>query len=258
MSVKGKITAAAVALTVAGGISMAVPPAAHAATPECANSPALTDGCIDIFSALYGTNAHPGYVLEVQGGGNGRIGQPVVLARASAGNPAEDFVTNAAEPVSDFFQAGLAAEGLALRYGCKPDIGLPTCPPGAVDDVELEFDYSPDGVPSHLCPGVASDPFDGTPVTLQYCGISNRTLWIINPVTPPATTPPACADPLFNGLVTLISGATDSSFANPYTLSQSSYPGPGAPLFTFPLYKNFKNEEWGANDGVIGASCPLP
>jgi hypothetical protein len=222
---------------------------AGAATPECSFS------CTDIYSALYGTSARPGYVLEAQGDGPGRAGQPVILARASVSNPAEDFEVGPVQLVSDLYQAGLVSFGVALRYGCLAGVIAEACPAGAVNDYAVEIEYAPYGAPTGLCGGVATPPADTTPVTLQPCGVSGKTFWIINPVkplpTPPTGVPtgPTCGLDAFNGLASLISAA-DST---PYALSTSF--NPGAPLFTYTLIKNFKYQLWGANEGEIGAIC---
>ncbi len=247
-----KVLAAAAALCVAGGASAMVTLNADAATPECGLS------CTDIYSAAYGTSARPGYVLEAEGGGPGRLGQPVTLARASVTNPAEDFVLDNLIPASDYAQAGLVNGYLAEQYGCVSFVTVPgACPAGTVNDYAGEIQYEPYGAPTELCVGVGTSPAEGTPITLQECGVSGSTLWLINPVTPlpkPTGQPtrPTCGLDYFNGLASLIS-AVSSSVTNPYSMSTSFYPG--SPLFTYPLIKNFKNQLWGANVGDIGAIC---
>jgi hypothetical protein len=255
--IRVRILAAAAALCLAGGVSATVALTAHAATPDCGSS------CVDIFSALYGTNASPGDVLEAQGGGSGRLGQPVILARASAGNPAEDFQIDNRAPVAEYVEAGLMAVSLAPRYGCNQYSPFKPCAAGAANDDATEFQYTPDGAPSGWCIGVATTPSTDTTVTLQPCGVSGKTLWIVNPVTPytlPANDPfppsgpesPSCDESLFNGLAQLISGASTTA-SLPFALSK----GFGAPLFTFALINGFKNQLWGADDGTIGdfGSC---
>ena len=49
------------------------------------------------------------------------------------------------------------------------------------DDVAWEIEYSPNGVDSGLCVGVARTAFQNEGVTLQPCGISGRTVWILDP-----------------------------------------------------------------------------
>ena len=54
-----------------------------------------------------------------------------------------------------------------------------------------EFEYSPFGVQTGLCVGVGATPANGTRVDLEPCGVSAKTVWIIDS---PAVTGPAAAD----------------------------------------------------------------
>jgi len=105
MSITSKVISAALALSVIGGVGAAGTLTANAATPKCGAS------CVDLFSAAYGTAAHPG---EVPGVLNqvAQTGQPIVLAKAADTNPGEDFATDAEGPVTAFVQAGLIASAL--------------------------------------------------------------------------------------------------------------------------------------------------
>jgi hypothetical protein len=96
--------------------------------------------------------------------------------------------------------------------------------------------------------GVGSTAVDGTPVVLEPCGISARTLWVVD-----------SHDSISAGYVPLINGS-DTSFPDPYVLH---YPGSGDPkdlprpqLNTYALqrYANnhvFNNEIWGSDYGVL-------
>ncbi len=64
--------------------------------------------------------------------------------------------------------ATLYADGIV-----GPAVGL-TWP----SDNAYEYEYTPDGTPSGLCMGVAVTAANGTPVTLQPCGITAKTVWI--------------------------------------------------------------------------------
>lgn len=237
MSVRSRIVTTALALALAGGLSAAVTPAVHAATLECGLE------CVDIFNSSYGPPASPALVLEARGGGeDGYVGQPITLARASNTNPGEDFTVTASDSVSDFIQAGLIAPGLAPRYGCLAGVTATSCPAGTADLRAFEIEYSPYGAPTGYCVGVGSTPFWGTPVTLQACGVSSKTLWIYDPVT----TTSGCYG-------TMISGATDMSFSDPYALTNGSSPGS---LFTFNVLPGsghtvIGNQLWGLDTGAL-------
>lgn len=238
MSVKGKIFTAAVALSLAGGVGAAATRAANAATSACGTS------CTDVFSALYGTTAKPGFILDAQGGGPGRIGEPIILARASAANPGEDFRFAAETPVSVLYDARMVPAGLALRYGCVPGGDFKTCPAGAVDDLAVLINYTPDGGVSGYCVGVGATPSSATPVTLQECGVTGQTFWIIDHHKTGGSN------------LTLINGATANSFNHPYTLTAGF--APGEPLFAVNLYTTvtgtvLESQQWGDLPGAVGS-----
>ncbi len=83
MSITSKVLAAAVALTVAGGAIGTLP--ASAATPECGPN------CISIFSRAFGTYDQPNFVEAVLDG-RAKVGQPLVLKRASRFDSSEDLI----------------------------------------------------------------------------------------------------------------------------------------------------------------------
>lgn len=245
MSVRSRIFSAALALAVGGGISAAVTPAADAATPGC-------DACLQvvIFPSADGPAASPAFVLEALGGGTGRVGQPVVLARPSSTNTAEDFEAASIAPTSEYFPVGLIPAGLAMRYGCEPFEFAATCPAGSVDDIAFEIRYLPGGLLKSDCVGVATTPGTGTPITLQPCGVSSRTLWIYNPVK----TASGC-------YATLINAGADSSFSDPYVLTSPGYP---SALVTFNLQGSGRgpllDQLWGVDTGALPhpATCQFP
>jgi hypothetical protein len=74
--------------------------------------------------------------------------------------------------------------------------------------------YSPYGVDSGLCSGVAATAVAGEKVTLQPCGVSAKTVWIEDaPETP------------FSSYIPFINGS-DTNFSQPFVLTypSSSYP----------------------------------
>jgi hypothetical protein len=210
MSIKSKLVASAAALTLLSGVGAAAAMSAGAATPSCGHD------CIDIFSRAFGTHRTLGYVLDVLRQG-ARTGQPIILFRTSNTDPAEDFVPSIQGATSDFYAAGLVSAAVALHYGCSAAVGGVPCGPLAVDDPAIEVEYAPFGVNSGLCVGVAATATRGEGVTLQPCGVTARTVWIIDTNDSPAT--------LAHGYVPLINGS-DTNFSHPFVLT---YPGNGFP-----------------------------
>jgi hypothetical protein len=201
MSIKSRIVMSAAALTLVAGVGAAGTLTASAATAACGVT------CLTWHSLAFGNGHPPTIVLGVQNQ-VGQVGQPLILTGASGANPGEDFQVSTQGVVSDFVAAGLMAPGLDTLYS-------------SLEVIELQ--YTPSGIPSGLCVGVANTPGLATPVTLQPCGVSAKTTWIVDPA--PGTAAPAQVSALING-------ATNSSFQHPYSLTTLL---PGVPLFTAPL-----------------------
>jgi len=222
MSIRSKVITAALALSVIGGVGAAGTLTANAASTKCGPI------CEDLFSEAFGTAAHPGYIPDVRNQVS-RAGQPVILAKATDSNAGEDFGLSAQGQVSDFVKAGLVPSGLGKLYG-------------SLNVVEIQ--YAPKGSPAGLCIGVGTTPGAGTPVTLQRCGVTAKTLWIFDPETTSAGT-----------YYVLINGATASNFTDPSVLTAGL---PGLPLLTTaPLaagHPTLTHQLWGAIDGVIPTS----
>jgi hypothetical protein len=221
MSIKKKVFAVAATMTMVGGVSAMGLLPAGASTPPCGTS------CVTGFSQEFGSS----FVVDVFRQGE-TAGQPVILFRASNSDPAEDFTISDQGTVDDFNAAGLVSNEMALNYG-------------SLDAYELE--YSPYGVDSGLCMGVGSTAVNGTPVALEPCGESGKTVWVVD--TLDGNTNPNYV-PLING--------SDTNFSHPYVLH---YPGNGYPTdlprpqlntYTLQEYSNgtvYSNELWGENGG---------
>src|SRR5215469_13044023 len=250
MSIKSKLLAGAAALALIGGVGTVGALSASAATPSCGGN------CIDIFSRAFGTHRTPNFVLDVLRQG-AKVGQPIILFRTSNTDPAEDIVPSLQGQVSDFFAAGLVSSAVALHYGCtSPPFSAATCA-FFVDDPAIELEYAPFGVDSGLCVGVAATATAKEGVTLQPCGVSAKTVWIIDTNDSPAT--------LGGGYVPLINGS-DTNFSHPFVLT---YPSNGFPtdkprpqLFVnnltgfshgigTPIGSVDDTQLWGANFGVL-------
>jgi hypothetical protein len=113
---------------------------------------------------------------------------------------------------------------VALHYGCIagapgnfPDCyGFPA--PAKANDPAFEIEYAPFGVDSGLCMGLASTAVSGEGVTLQPCGVSSKTVWIVDILDSLNTT-------FAGGYVPLINGS-DTNFSQPFVLT---YPASGQP-----------------------------
>jgi hypothetical protein len=229
MSIKAKVLAAAATLTLAGAIGTigaAGAMSANAATPSCGKS------CIDIFSRLYGTHAHPNFVLAAENGSSA-TGTPIILSPASNFSQSEDFTVSFQGTVYDFYQAGLVSAALNLHYH---------------NQLAYEIQYSPWGAPSGNCVGVATTAANGTKVSLQPCGESSKTVWVVDSFSA-----------IKGAYVPLINGS-DTNFAFPYVLNypSSGYPtdSPRPQLQTWNLLKfsggiTVANEMWSADFGVL-------
>ena len=234
MSFKSKMLAAAATLTLVGGAAgtLAAGPA-NAATPSCGHR------CVNVFSKKFSDvlTTKPGFVLDVLRQG-ARVGQPIIMFQSSNADPAEDFTVSLQGTVNDFVTAGLASPALALHYG---------------NDIAWELEYSPNGVDSGLCVGISSTPVNNSPVSLQPCGVSAKTVWVTD------------VQNIQRGgvftfpFVPLINGA-DTNFSHPFVLTypQNANPNdkPRAQLVTQNLHQFsrgqvYDNQQWSAFFGVL-------
>jgi hypothetical protein len=227
MSLKSTIIAGGTALTLFGAVSATGAIAASAATPPCGFS------CIDVFSRVFGSHFQPNFVLEAKNQSQ-NVGTPIILGRASNADQGEDFTVAAQGTVASFHAAGLVTAAFNLHYHA-----LQT----------WEFEYSPFGADSGLCVGVATTASYGTKVSLQPCGVSSKTLWVVD----------VFKKSLFGFYVPLINGS-DTNFSHPFVLD---YPSNGQPtdsprpqLQTWAL-RGFStgttpdNQMWSANIGIL-------
>jgi hypothetical protein len=241
MSIKSKVFAAAATLTLIGGVSAVGALSASAATPSCGPT------CIDLFNNDFGTHAHPNFALDTLRQGE-KVGQPQILFRTANFDPALDYTISYQGLVSDFYAAALVSPKVDLHYGAGAT-GFP-------DDAAFEVQYSPYGVDSGLCAGVAATAISGEKVTLEPCGVSSKTLWIVD-----------SADTVAHGYVPLINGS-DTNFSQPFVLTYpaAAYPtdmprpelyvsnltgSHGANGQPFPGTVN-SNQLWGADFGQLG------
>jgi hypothetical protein len=221
MSFKSKVAAAAATLTLVGGVGMAgalTAGSASAATPSCGGN------CVDIYSKQFGTHKSPNFVVDVLRQGE-KVGQPIILFRTANYDPAEDWTAAYQGTVADFYAAQMVSPALALHYGCIPagmaGANFPDCygqTAQAVNDWAFEIEYAPYGVDSGLCMGLATTAISGEGVTLQPCGVSSKTVWVVDTLDSIQTT-------ILGGYVPLINGS-DTNFSQPFVLT---YPASGYP-----------------------------
>ena len=227
MSIKHRVAAAAVALTVTAGVSAVTALPASAATPACG------PGCIEIFSAAFGTPASPNFV-ETVFRGIPAAGVPTILHRASGADPAEDLIipTQTPVPITQFYTEGLVSAAVNSHYA---------------GEMAAQIEYAPLGVPTGLCAALAATPYQNEGLSLEPCSTPGRSVWIIDTGDSPNTS----YFPLVNGATT--------DFAHPYGMI---FPGRRSPADSwFPrirvahLVGNPEsvpaNELWGADFGVL-------
>jgi hypothetical protein len=216
MSIKSKVLASAAALTLVSGVGLA---GALTAGTASASTPAAGEGAAEFFSTLFGTHSKPVDVLDTLRQGE-KVGQPQILFRTSNSDPAEDYTITDQGTVQDWYEAGLVSAAVALHYGCvqgSSSYEFAYCPNDSENDPAFEIQYSPYGVDSGLCAGVAATAWSGEDVTLQPCGVGSKTVWIgdINDLVPDHENSYA---PLING--------SDTNFSQPEVLT---YPMSGSP-----------------------------
>jgi hypothetical protein len=208
MSIKKKVFAVAATMTMVGGVS------AVGLLPAAANTPSCGADCV----SYYGDEFYQPFILDVLRQGE-KVGQPIIQFRNSDSDPAEDFVYNDQGSVSDLYAAGLVSLALDLHYGglgCESGVTAgtpPVCTIPYPDYNAFELEYAPYGVDSGLCAGVGSTAGNGTPVALEPCGVSGKTVWVEDTLDGDGS-----AIPLING--------SDTNFSHPYVLH---YPGNAYP-----------------------------
>ena len=181
----------------------------------------------------------PGFVLDVLRQG-AKVGQPIIMFQSSNADPAEDFTVSLQGTVNEFAGAGLLPSGaLTLHYG---------------DDIAWEIEYSPNGVDSGLCVGIAgltaANNDQGHPSALRRVGQDR--------VDHGRPEHPARRRFTFP-FVPLINGA-GTNFSHPYVLT---YPQNGNPndkprpqlvtqtLHQFSRGQVYDNQLWSAFFGVL-------
>jgi hypothetical protein len=207
MSIKSKMLAAAATLTLVGGVGVTgalTAGSAAAATPSCGPS------CLNLFNKDFaGFNGGAASPVDVFRQGE-KVGQPIILFRSSNSDPALDWSASFQGTVSMLGPAGigLLSAATVLHYGS------PALSPR--DLFAFENEYAPFGVNSGLCLGVAATAFQNEGVTLQQCGISGKTIWIVDFTDAAFHTFPGV--PLING--------SNTNFSHPFVLTYPANANP--------------------------------
>ena len=243
MSFKSKVTAAAAALTLVGGVGMA---GALTADPRRrprrrADTPASTSS-----ASSSARTSSPNYVVDVLRQGE-KVGQPIILFRTANYDPAEDFDRRVPGHGGRLLR-GRSLVSAALDAALLGGLGasFPNSPYGVGERVRASASGPR---PSWAWPGRVR----AEGVTLQPCGESANTVWILDFQDSRSTF-------IHGGYIPLINGS-DTNFSHPYVLN---YPGNGAyptdkprpqlTTWTLSKYSNgtvFDNQMWGANFGVL-------
>lgn len=220
MRFKSKALAGLAALAIAGPLAAAGATASHAATPSCGPD------CVDLFSKQFGTFHHPGSVLDTFRGG-AKVGQPQILFQTSNSDSAEDYTVSVQGNTSDFYSVGLVGAGVELHYGGGKTLQNPAGNPNYPDDPAFELEYAPRGADTGLCVGVPFTASQGEKVSLQPCGVSSRTIWILDIPLKALQQSDGCPfNPLYFLEAPLINGS-DTNFSHPFVLT---YPANGNPV----------------------------
>ena len=184
MSIKSKVLAAAATLTLVSGVGAAgalTAGTASAATPSC--GPA----CINLFSHQFGSfTARRTTRLTCCGRArrpasrSSCSGRRTTTRRWTGPSRSRAWCPTSSRPAwcpPRWRCTTAASRGLrqrAVNNAATVHTG------GFPDDPAFENEYAPFGVESGLCMGVAATAFSDEGVTLQPCGVSSKTVWILD------------------------------------------------------------------------------
>jgi hypothetical protein len=147
---------ATLGLTAAGAATAATSKAKPAITPACSYNSYCSDPLFNVeFGIQYFANNN---------NANLAVGNPVNLSYANDNNPGQDWRVNFQYPVWVLYHLGFISAGMELHYHFRP---------------AFEVMWTPYGVTSNLCRGVARNAYAGEKVTLQPCGNFPKTLWVV-------------------------------------------------------------------------------
>jgi hypothetical protein len=231
--------AASVAVTTTLGLSVQSAASASTHTVKPAATPSCGVNCANLFSERFGFS-----LVQTSFHKRWTIGNRLVLQQGSNRNVGQDFAVTDIGPVSALCAAwpnpgSFSPTSYAcLNYGADLS-GF---------DV-FEANYSPAGLPSDVCAGLATTAHTGEAVTLQTCG-QPRTEWI-------ADVNNATEDFFFGFFLTPWINSSDLPSSHPQVLSVSTRAhSPKHPLTVKPE-EQFSDgtvndgQEWGVIPGVL-------
>jgi uncharacterized membrane protein YgcG len=142
-------------LSAAGGAS---------ASTHASMKPDTTPACAQFCSPpLFNAEFGPQYYVNNEGALT-KVGNKLNLVFANNNNPGQDFTVDYFAPVSYLYNLGFIGPAIMARYSFY---------------WAFEVMWTPYGVQTNLCPGLARNAFQGEAVSLVPCGDFPRTLWIV-------------------------------------------------------------------------------
>jgi hypothetical protein len=159
-------TAAATAtlgLTAAGVATASPSSAKPAITPACTYGNYCSS---QLFNVEFGIQYFENNENAVYAPGN-----PINLAWSNDNNPGEDWRVTLADTVFDLYHLGYLQPATMVRWR---------------NYWAFEVMWTPYGLESNLCRGLARNAYNGEVVTLQPCGSFPRTLWLVGENYSPA------------------------------------------------------------------------
>jgi hypothetical protein len=225
--------AATVAVTTTVGLTAAGLATASTSTAKPDVTPACTYGqyCSDpLFNVQFGLQ-----YFQSNNSGRWNPGAAISLAYANDNNPGEDWRVTLQSTVFDLYHLGWVSSAIELHYRTH---------------FAFEVMWTPYGVETNLCRGLAKNAYEGETVTLQPCGSFPRTLWIVGnnifPADHSAHTAKAAISPYYGGNE-LISAASNNPSV-PYILTG------GGSTFGEDPFAPLQVDQQTADDGVLNPS----
>jgi hypothetical protein len=181
-------------LTAAGSANAAAQKVRPDVTPECTFDDYCSDPVFNVeFQPLYFVNANEALP---------EVGNGINLGYANDNNPGEDWTVDIQGSVHDLYHLGFLSSAMQLHYR---------------HNIAVEVMYTPYGVGTNLCRGVARNAYQGERVTLVPCGTFPRTLWIVGSNEYLADKSQVKADGVYGGNELISASGTNPSV--PYLLT---------------------------------------
>jgi hypothetical protein len=225
--------AATVAVTTTLGLSAAgmATASVQSAKPDITPACTYASYCSDpLFNVQFGIQ-----YFQSNESGSMTPGAPISLSWANSNNPGEDWRVTLQSTVHDLYHLGWVSSAIELHYRTH---------------FAFEVMWTPYGVETNLCRGLARNAREGEEVTLQPCGDFPRTLWIVGenytPAEHAAHAAKADIGPFYAGNELITAASVNPSVPYILTAGGSTFGGdPFAPL---------QVDEQTADDGVLNPS----